>query len=98
MAWLLVIVAGYAISLPDEAARTSGAILLLLVDVLFALAAIPYLIASAVYGVRWAVSLRGRGYTVSGLSSFFLVAAPAIVTVAIGLGAAKAMIPWSTWH
>jgi hypothetical protein len=98
MAWLLAIVAGYAMTFPDAAGKTSGSILLLIVDVLFALVAIPYLIASAVYGVRWAVTLRGRGYTAGGFSSFFLIAAPVVVTVAVGLGVARAMIPWSTWH
>lgn len=93
---LLVMAAGYAISFSDSASMTSGAILMLIVDVLFALAAIPYLIANAMYGVRWAVSLRGHGYSVNGFSSFFLVTAPVVVTVVIGLGVARAMIPWST--
>lgn len=97
-AWLLAIVAGYAMSFPDAAGKTSAAILLLVVDVLFALVSIPYLIASAVYGIRWAVTLRGRGYTAGGFSSFFLVAAPSAVTVAVVFGFARVMIPWSAWR
>ncbi|MDQ0768411.1 hypothetical protein QF031_001160 [Pseudarthrobacter defluvii] len=95
MAWLLIIAAGYALSPREAAGRTSASILLLIVDVLFALAAVPYLIASAVYGTLWALSLRGGGYAAGGFSSFFLVASPATVTVAVGIGAARVIMPWS---
>lgn len=55
----------------------------IMLSLVYAIGSIPYLIANLVYAVRWATSLRGRGYRASGLGSSFLVGAPIAVAVSI---------------
>lgn len=65
----------------------------IMLSLFYAVGSIPYLIANVVYAVRWATSLRGRGYSPSGLSSAFLVAAPILIAVSVARGVAML---W--WH
>ncbi|MDN4645502.1 hypothetical protein [Arthrobacter sp. PsM3] len=60
----------------------------IMLSLFYAVGSIPYLIANVVYAIRWATSLRGHGYSVSRLSSAFLVAAPALVTISMVRGIA----------
>lgn len=64
----------------------------IMASLFYAVGSLPYLIANAVYSIRWASSLRGRGYSVSGLSSAFLVTAPVLVAASILRGIA--MLWW----
>lgn len=75
---------------PDGLRAVGVAIML---SLFYAAGSIPYLIANIVYAIRWATSLRGHGYRVSGLGSTFLVAAPILVAINIIRGAA---LLW--WH
>ena len=65
----------------------------IMLSLFYAVGSIPYLIANVVYAARWAASLRGHGYSVSRLSSAFLVAAPILVAISVARGVAML---W--WH
>lgn len=65
----------------------------IMLSLFYAVGSIPYLIANVIYAVRWATSLRGHGYSASGLSSAFLVAAPILVALSVVRGVAML---W--WH
>lgn len=65
----------------------------IMLSLFYAVGSIPYLIANVVYAIRWATSLRGHGYSVSLLSSAFLVAAPILVSLSVASGVA---LLW--WH
>jgi hypothetical protein len=87
---LALIVITVSFSLPADMYEPGGlraAGLGILLSLLYAVGSVPYLIANVVYAIRWAVSLRGQGYRVSGLSSAFLVAAPVLVAASIIHGA-----------
>ena len=94
MAALLVIAVSF--SLPAsmyEPGGLRGVGFGIMLSLFYAVGSIPYLIANVVYAVRWATSLRGRGYSASGLSSAFLVAAPVLVAISVVRGVAML---W--WH
>jgi hypothetical protein len=85
-AMLALLVITICFSLPASMYEPGGlraAGLGILLSLLYAVGSIPYLIANLVYTIRWATSLRGRGYAASGLSSTFLVAAPIVVAASI---------------
>jgi len=65
----------------------------IMLSLFYGAGSIPYLIANIVYAIRWAVSLRGRGYRATGISSVFLVAAPILVALTVLRGVA---LLW--WH
>ena len=65
----------------------------IMLSLFYAVGSIPYLIANVVYAIRWATSLRGHGYSVSLLSSAFLVAAPILVSLSVARGV---VLLW--WH
>lgn len=91
IAMLALLVIAVCFSLPADMYEPGGlraAGLGILLSLLYAVGSIPYLIANLVYAIRWATSLRGRGYAASGLSSAFLVAAPIVVAASIIHGAA----------
>lgn len=65
----------------------------IMLSLFYAAGSVPYLIANVVYAIRRATSLRGHGYSVSRLSSAFLVAAPILVAISVAPGVA---LLW--WH
>lgn len=46
-------------------------------------AIIPYLLANLIYGILWITKLRGKGFTASKISSFFLVSVPLIALLSL---------------
>lgn len=83
---LALIVITISFSLPADMYESGGlraAGLGILLSLLYAVGSGPYLIANIVYAIRWAVSLRGRGYRASGISSAFLVGAPILVALSV---------------
>jgi hypothetical protein len=86
IAMVALLVIAVSFSLPASMYEPGGlraAGLGILLSLLYAVGSIPYLIANLVYAIRWATSLRGRGYAASGLSSAFLVGAPIVVAASI---------------
>lgn len=65
----------------------------IMLSLFYAVGSIPYMIANVVYAIRWAISLRGHGYSASRLSSAFLVAAPILVAMSVARGVALLL-----WH
>ena len=76
----------------DDPAGLRGVDFGIMTSLFYAAGSIPYLIANGVYAICWASSLRGRGYSVSGLSSVFLVTVPVLVAASILRGIA--MLWW----